>query len=534
LSPAARLRPVGDAAITLELGEDLSAETAARVQALDRAVARDPPPGFVEAVPTCRSLLVLFDPGRASRAEVEAALERHAREMPPTAPEAGRLRRVPVRYGGEDGPDLEEVARARGLSPRELAALHSGREYTALMLGFMPGFAYLGLLPEALATPRRATPRLRVPAGSVGVAGRQTGVYPWASPGGWSLLGRTSIRLFDPRADPPSLILPGDRVVFEPVEELPAAEPPAAPPAAARQPALEVLDGGLLTTVQDQGRVGYRRLGVSGAGAVDRPALHRANVLLGNAPGAAALECTVAGPTLLFLRPARFVVSGADLGAVLERADLGPWPVPRDVPVRARAGNVLAFTGARRGCRAYVALTGGIAVDPVLGSRSTDLSAGFGGLEGRALRRGDRLELGAPPAEPPAQPQPAEPEPADEVTVRVVPGPQADHLTDAARERLFGERWTVGPASDRVGCRLQGPLLEHAGPAEIVSDGMVPGAIQVPPDGQPIVMLADGPTTGGYPKPATVIASDLPLLAQLVPGRGRIRFQVLADGAAGS
>jgi allophanate hydrolase len=115
----------------------------------------------------------------------------------------------------------------------------------------------------------------------------------------------------------------------------------------------------------------------------------------------------------------------------------------------------------------------------------------------------------------------------DEITVRAVPGPQADHFSPAVLERFFGEAWTVGPASDRVGCRLLGPRLDHAGPAEILSDGMVAGAVQVPPDGQPIVMLADGPTTGGYPKVATVIAADLPRLAQLLPGRSRMRFAVL-------
>jgi antagonist of KipI len=524
LSGAPRIQPVGDAAVAVEVGESISPAAAARVRALDLDLARDPPPWLREAVPTYRSLLVLFDPG-APAAEVHSELERRARRASGTEATAGALRRIPVRYGGEDGPDLEEVARARGLAPRDVIALHSGREYTAFMLGFMPGFAYLGLLPEALETPRRATPRLRVPAGSLGIAGRQTGVYPWSSPGGWSLLGRTSLRLFDPAADPPSFIQPGDRIVFEPVAELPGPEPAAEGASPVREPAVEVLEGGLLTTVQDEGRPGYRRLGVSGAGAVDPPALRRANAALGNAPGAAALECTASGPSLLFLRPTRFALAGADLGAVLERADLGPWPVPRGTPVLARAGNVLAFSGRRQGFRAYVGFSGGVAVAPVLGSRSTDLVAGFGGLQGRPLRRGDLLELGAPPAPAAPPPQP-EGELADDVVVRVVLGPQAGHFTPPALERLLGEAWTVGPASDRVGCRLQGPRLEHAGPTEIASDGMVPGAIQVPPDGQPIVMLADGPTTGGYPKPATVVTSDLARLAQLLPGRSRIRFQV--------
>jgi KipI family sensor histidine kinase inhibitor len=527
-----RVQPVGDAALTVELGDGISAAVAARVRALDAALGRDPPPGFRESVPTYRSLLVLFDPTAIGSRDLQALLQGRAAAATVAEEPVGSLRRVPVRYGGEDGPDLEDVARAHGLTPADVVALHSGREYTAFMLGFMPGFAYLGLLPEPLETPRRKTPRVRVPAGSVGIAGRQTGVYPWASPGGWSLLGRTSLRLFDPWADPPSFIQPGDRVVFEPVDALPLAATPPETGTHAADLSLEVLDGGLLTTVQDEGRPGYRRLGVSAAGALDAPALRRANAAVGNAPGAAALECTVAGPTLRFLRTTRFAVAGADLGAVLDRADLGPWPVPSGTPVVARAGNVLSFTGRRTGCRAYLAFAGGLAVPAVLGSRATDRSAGFGGFEGRALQGGDRLGLGAPVRDGAALP--AVPPPEDEVIVRAVLGPQSEGLTPAALARLFGEAWTLGPASDRVGCRLLGPRLDHAGPAEIASDGMVPGAIQVPPDGQPIVMLADGPTTGGYPKAATVVSADLPRLAQLLPGRGRIRFELLPAEEAGS
>jgi biotin-dependent carboxylase-like uncharacterized protein len=394
------------------------------------------------------------------------------------------------------------------------------------MLGFTPGFAYLGLLPAPLDVPRHATPRLRVPAGSVGLAGRQTGIYPAASPGGWQLVGRCALRLFDPFRAQPALFLPGDRVRFRPVAELPPEEPPAGRPAlAASASAVEVLEPGLLTCVQDRGRRGFRRLGVAGAGAADAFALARANRVLGNAPGEAALECTLAGPALLFRRPVRFALAGGDLGAELVRADLGSWPVPTGAAVLARPGNVLRFSGRRAGCRTIVAFEGGIDVPEVLGSRATDLTSGFGGEDGRALRAGDRLalrraragrgeELGAGP-------------PSSRATVRVVLGPQADHLeADAVREFL-SQTWRVAPSSDRVGCRLEGPRLRHRGPAEIVSDGMVPGSVQVPPDGRPIVMLVDAPTTGGYPKLATVIGPDLPALAQLVPGEGELRFEAV-------
>jgi biotin-dependent carboxylase-like uncharacterized protein len=186
--------------------------------------------------------------------------------------------------------------------------------------------------------------------------------------------------------------------------------------------------------------------------------------------------------------------------------------------VVARAGNVLSMRERRAGLRAYIALAGGIDVPAVLGSRATDLIGGFGGQEGRALRAGDTLALGRPTTPPADAPPAAERTLAGPLTVRVVRGPQDDRFTQEACARLESETYEVGPLSDRTACRLQGAALEHEGPGEILADGMVPGCVQVPPDGRPIVMLADGPTTGGYPKIATVITADLPRLAQLLPG----------------
>ncbi len=518
-----RARPVGDAALTLELGDSLDAATNARVRGLDRALALAPFEGFREAVPTHRSLLVLYDPAAVRFEAVARDLTARASlEALPLLP--GRLHQVPTVYGGEDGPDLDSVAHERGLAAHEVVRLHAGAEYTAFMLGFTPGFGYLGLLPEPLWCARRATPRVRVPGGSVGLAGRQTGIYPVASPGGWRIVGRAALGLFDPLRPEPALIAPGDRVRFVPVAELPPWRPPAAMLPSGVASAVEVLEPGLLTTVQDGGRAGYRRVGVSGAGPMDAGAHAAANEAVGNASGWAALECTVTGPALAFLAPLRFAVAGADLGAVLERADLGPWPVPFGASVLARPGNVLRFTGRRSGCRAYVALQGGIDVPQVLGSRATDLPSAFGGFAGRGLRAGDLIAPGAARGGAAARvPRPERG--ASRATARVVMGPQADHFDPETVARFLSTAWRIGSTADRVGCRLEGEPLRHAGLPEILSDGMVPGSIQVPPDGLPIVMAADGPTTGGYPKIATVVTADLPLLAQLVPGEGTVRFE---------
>ena len=528
-SPAgdvAGIRPVGDTALTVELGDTIDPVLNARVRSLDERLHADPPAGLVETVPTFRSLLVLYDPERASFADMAAAVSRSIPSLAEVSTPPGRRHVIPTRYGGEHGPDLATVASRCALTEAEVVGLHTGRDYVAFMLGFTPGFAYLGLTPEALEMPRLGTPRLRIPAGSVGVAGRQTAIYPSASPGGWNLIGRTSTRPFDPHREPPALILPGDAVRFAAVPEL-EDDPPAPsswPVPVPQRAVLRVLEPGLLSTIQDVRRIGLRRLGVSGGGAADARALARANAAVGNAPDAAAFECTVSGPTLAFVTGAHFAIAGADLGAVLERADLGAWPVPPEVAVRARPGNVLRFEARLSGCRAYVALAGGIDVPAVLGSRSTDMAAGIGGIAGRALRAGDVLGVGAPSPVPPAGGALDRHSESGVATVRVVMGPQ-DHLFAAdARARFLSETWGVAAGSDRVGCRLDGEPVRPDGPAEIVSDGMVPGCVQVAADGKPMVMLADGPTTGGYPKIATVIAADVGRVAQLVPGEGRVRF----------
>jgi KipI family sensor histidine kinase inhibitor len=527
-----RFLAAGESALVVELGNAIDPELNARVLALDRALLQAPFDGYLEAVPSYRSLLVFFDPERASADSVEE----HVRRLGPESERIGRrpprLREVPTVYDGED---LEDVARRIGATVEEVVRLHSEREYLVYMVGFTPGFAYMGKTHERLELPRRASPRTRVPAGSVGIAMGQTGIYPSATPGGWNLLGRAEHRdLFDLTRDPPSYFVPGDRVRFVPVDVLPARAETGMLPASSITPALEVLDGGLLTTVQDLGRGGYQRYGVPVAGAADSRAHRAANRLVGNEPGAAGLECTVSGPTLVALRPIVASVTGADLGAVVERNDLGRFEIPTWSSFLLRPGNVLRFEGHRSGARAYVAFAGGIDAPDVLGSRSTYLTAGFGGLEGRALRAGDRfglLETGR--AATPGLRWPRESrEPNASVTIRLVLGPQDDYFTEEGLATLVSSVYTVAGASDRMGLRFEGPALDHR-PGGFISDGIMQGGIQVPPNGLPILMLADRATMGGYPKIATAALADLSLLAQLIPGDS-VRFRIVSREEARS
>ena len=270
---------------------------------------------------------------------------------------------------------------------------------------------------------------------------------------------------------------------------------------------------GSLTLIEDLGRPGHAHLAVSRSGAADRPACIRANRLVGNADGAAVLEMTLLGATLRFEADHFVALTGADMDARLDDA-----PLALEAATAVRAGQVLACGAARRGVRAYLAVAGGIEAPLLLGSRSRDVLAGLGPAP---LRPGDRLAIGAARGTPRAVAGvPAMP---DVPTMRLLPGPRDDWFAPDALRILAGVAYTVSPDSNRIAIRLQGPVLPRAIDAELPSEGLVPGAIQVPSDGQPVVMLADHPTTGGYPVIGVVLPDDLWLLAQARPGSA-VRF----------
>ncbi|MEX2270012.1 MAG: biotin-dependent carboxyltransferase family protein [Vicinamibacterales bacterium] len=289
--------------------------------------------------------------------------------------------------------------------------------------------------------------------------------------------------------------------------------------------AIEVIDGGFFTTVQDLGRYGYQRYGVPVSGAMDLFALRAANLLVGNPRSAAALEVTLTGPRLRFLTDAVIAVAGADMEPRLD-----DWPVPMWRPVAASEGAVLAFGATRGGLRAYLAVVGGIDVPVVLGSRSTFPRAGLGGFQGRPIRVGDVLATcGDPLARVEGRRFPTEQIPTytHHHTIRVILGPQDDAFTAEGLSTFFSATYMVTPKSDRIGCRLDGPPVPHKGSPDIISDGVPFGAVQIAGDGFPMVLAADRGTTGGYAKLATVISADLPRLAQALPG-DRVTFRAVS------
>ena len=592
-----RARPAGDAALLVE--------AAGLAPALATALHAKQFPGVLDAVPGAGTVLVTTEPGSWDLAE----LARVIGALPLAQAGAGQsgLTEIPVVY---DGADLAEVARLTGLEVSGVIAAHQAAQYTVGWLGFSPGFAYLtGLDPALQAVRRLERPRLSVPAGSVAIAGGLAAVYPATAPGGWRLLGRTSLRLWDTGREPPALLAPGMRVRFRavpPGELAPPSEPPPPPPpsepgrvsvvatesrpqspGAPPPPAepgrvsvapaesrprsgrpgtagavIEVIRPGPLATIQDLGRAGHGHLGVPASGAADTDSLRLANRLAGNPDSAAGIEFTLGRARLRFLAdsvvavtgaPARLTVSrgasehsasehGSSEDGTSEHGAGGHGePASFGAPFLVSAGSVLRVGSPAAGLRSYLAVGGGIDVPAVLGSRSSDLLSGLGPAP---LRAGDLLQAGTRqsaarlswpgrPGQPghpgypsyPGQPLPGTrlPPSAGAALLRVTAGPRDDWFTADALRLLADAPYTVTAASNRTGLRLDGAALPRARGDELPSEGMVTGSLQVPPDGMPILLLADHPVTGGYPVIAVVRSADIGLAAQLRPGQ-LVRF----------
>jgi KipI family sensor histidine kinase inhibitor len=531
----AGVTPYGDSALLIEVDDVAYAHRVASAIDLAR---RDgtAPVGVEDSVVGLANLVVHLDPLAAEPDTVEPWLSDLVRRCAggnhPTdrtdATDGGtdtatRRVEIPVTF---DGADLETVAAACGCTSAAVTRLLCDTELQVAFIGFAPGFPYLvGLPPELAAIGRRSTPRAAVPAGSVAVGGGFASVYPRSTPGGWMLLGRTTTRLFDPDRPPYALLSNGDTVRFSVRSGLGASTATdtatksstttetTSPMAAHGDRFIEVLDPGLLSLVEDGGRRAVAGLGIPSAGPADPEAMRLANRLVGNLDDAAAIEVTTIGPSLRFAGDAHLAVVGSSPDAVEVRID--DHRVATDAVSPVGHGQVVTVGRLRSGLRAYVAVAGGIATPSVVGSRSTDMLSGLGH---GPLVAGDRLDLG-PPTRPHGQLAPSLDAARDGGTavIRVIAGPhQAESGTDSP---LVPGIWTVGNTSNRIGLRLSSdrrPAIRRD--AGIASTGMVTGAIQLPPDGHPIVLLPDHATVGGYPVIACVIAADLPLLGQLGPG----------------
>lgn len=485
--------------------------------------------GVEEVIPGARTLLVCFDP--LVVVEDELIREIGGLESNLRTESAGQLIEIPVIYDGED---LEFVAAHLGWSVEQFVRRHSAATFTVAFTGFAPGFAYMTCDDPQLNVPRRESPRVRIPAGSVALAGSFCGVYPTDSPGGWQLLGTTPSTMWDLKRERAALLAPGDRVRFCEISEeesfpVPAPAQTSFMQQAAGAAGLRVISTDRPALYQDTGRHGYSNQGVSESGAADRAALRAANELLGNQLDCAAVEITYGGFALQAGEPATCAVTGARVPVHIESEHGHTVEVPAGVAFALDAGDTLTLGAPMSGVRSYLAIRGGFDVEKVLGSASTDTLAKLGPAP---LKAGDLLLPGNKACgsiHPYPLLGPSLPCSSDLITIDVVVGPRTDWFSPESVSVFFSQPWTATAESSRVGVRLQGELaLIRARQDELPSEGTCVGSIQVPASGQPVLFLADHPLTGGYPVIAVVATHHLSLAAQ-IPIGCKIRFNPIVD-----
>ncbi|KQT62921.1 MULTISPECIES: urea amidolyase family protein [unclassified Aureimonas] len=515
-----RFLPCGGDGLLVEL-----ADLETTLTLLDRLLAARPE-GVTEIVPAAHTVLVRFNPLFTSPRQLADVIARN--DLSLRSEREGEVFEIPVVYDGED---LADVAEHLGWSIEEVVRRHSDATYTVAFTGFAPGFAYMTCDDPGFDVPRRKSPRVRIPAGSVAIAGKFGGIYPSDSPGGWQILGTTPLRMWDTGRERAAMLAPGDRVRFRRISAGAHASSPGHPEQTSQ--AVPAREGLLVTRAdrpaffQDLGRAGMAGQGVSKSGALDRAAIREANLCVGNRLGEAAIEITYGGFALLADRPVTVAAAGAPCYLTIRRTNRPTVSAPTGRPFALDAGDELVFEAPAEGMRSYLAVRGGFSVDPVLGSASTDTLAKVGPApiaRGEVLVPADRANGSVDPDRPQ---QKALPTALDTVWLDVVLGPRTDWFTDHGLRTLLAQDWTVTAASSRVGMRLSGATpLERRDTAELASEGTVPGAIQVPHDGQPVLFLADHPITGGYPVIGVLAAHHLDLAGQ-IPIGARIRFKAV-------
>jgi len=482
-----------------------------------------------EVIPGARTLLVRFNVLVASHDD----LIRKIGGLTPGrgAQSVGRLIEIPVIYDGED---LAFVAAHLGCSVDQLVRRHGAATFTVAFTGFAPGFAYMTCDDPQLNVPRRETPRVRIPAGSVAMAGAFCGVYPTDSPGGWQLLGTTPSTMWDLTRERAALLAPGDHVRFREIDKRDRLITVPSVPLFSRQHAiaasgLRVISSDRPALYQDTGRQGCSNQGVSRSGAADLAALRAVNELVGNRPDEAAVEITYGGLTLRADEPVTCAVTGAEVSVRIETQRGRAFEVPIGVAFALDAGDTLTLGVPMSGVRSYLSIRGGFDVERVLGSASTDTLSKLGPapiIAGDVLVPANKACASIYPY---SLAGPALPRGGDLVTVDVVMGPRTDWFTPQSLSIFFSQPWAATAESSRVGVRLLGEqALVRARQDELPSEGTCAGSIQVPASGQPVLFLADHPLTGGYPVIAVVAAHHLSLAAQ-IPIGCKIRFNPIVD-----
>ena len=542
--------PIGDHSVLIDFSKSI--EPLKSIHALSKILFANQPTWAAEIVPGLDSLVVQL---RCTTGSLKTAREEALKDLQKigkqfekqqnseTSP--NKIHRIQVCYHPDLGLDLTSIAKALKLSIVEVVRLHKESLYIADILGFMPGFAYFSGLNPQLRLPRLASPRSVVPKGSVAIAELQTAIYPRVTPGGWNIIGRSPNKLFDIDKNPPGLFMAGDQMQIDEIslDEFHRLDQANTSKEVIRSldknksaALIEVLQAGTFSTIQDEPRSGLSHWAVGPGGACDIASLHLANALVGNPPEMAAIEITSTGPNLLFHEATCVAWVGANCEGIVNSQR-----IPGNRPVWIPKGATLKFSPLNPGLRSVVAISGGLDLPKTLGRFGSHISADIGP---KRLEKGDQLTLANPKA--PLKSSflkslykednlPRYPKwqirspflPTNSITkICCLAGPHLSFLSTKERELFWSTVWTVSNQSNRMGVRLQGDFKVKKDLPNIPSQAITFGTVQFPPSHEPIIMLAEHQTTGGYPRLAEVIRADLIKLAQAKPG-SKLQLQLI-------
>ena len=488
--------------------------------ALFRHLERIKHPHIVEMIPAATTILIYFDHLNTEVSELLPWIKSQKIEL-----QQQHFMQEVVIDLIYDGPDLHHVAELLGITVSEVIHRHSNSCWNVAFIGFAPGFGYLNSPDRPFGSiPRLSSPRKKIQAGSVALAGEYTGIYPKDSPGGWQLIGSTPQQMWDIHRDPPALLRAGDQVVFHDITHHPSHVVVPEMKVAWQleqylQPVFELLQTGLQSLVQDQGRAQKAALGVGRSGAMDQTALFQANRIVGNPDDAAVIEVLNGGLKLKVLQPTLVAITGAESNIWVSYAGKTKVKVPDYLPIALDSGDLIYIDSPQAGLRHYLAIRGGIAAEKILGSASFDTLA----------------ELGTPPLKPHDFIYSADlpvtsvlvneirlerlPKVGDVIEVDVILGPRTDWFAPESLSHFFQQQWLVTQESNRIGLRLSAELpLQRQIHDELASEGTCTGALQIPSNGQPVLFMNDHPLTGGYPVLGAVANYHLDCIAQIPPG----------------
>jgi len=552
-----KIYALGDSALTIELGYTINENINHRVLAIAYYMRDLEIVGVLDIMSAYASVSVIYDICEIRKNYTSAT--RYLTEQIKlailncdfTVTSQIKVVEIPICYDVSLGIDLIEMSLEKKMSITDIIAAHTSKLYRVYLIGFLPGFPYMGIVDESIATPRKKSPRTKIEAGNVGIADAQTGIYPSDSPGGWNIIGKTPLKMFDAKKEYPVFLQPGDDVQFKQISleqfrELKEESEKTSEKLELSQPSpstsiLSVIKSGTADSIQDLGRFGFQHLGINPTGVMDRIAAQTANFLVGNVADEAVLECHFPACSIVFHKSILIAISGGDFTPTLDEKE-----IKLNTPIYVQRGATLNFKKWKNGARTYIAVKNGFEIEKWLGSYSTNLKANAGGFNGRNLKKDDQIKVKSDSHDVGLKMKSEKQDDSffnfhfsifpwhveidnlyafEEIEILV--GNDFETLTDGSQQKLFSNEFLITMRSDKMGYRLlSDPLIMKNENRFLLSSGVTLGTMQLLPTGQIIILMSDHQTTGGYPKIGHVASASFAALAQ-TPINKKIRFKLI-------